>query len=145
MTAALRSAFVAEHGRIMTLLEAVIVALEAGDDEAADADWRGFRALLLAHLGAEDAHLLPAIARAYPMHARVLGREHQYLREQVAALEAARGPTRAARARTLVDILRAHARTEDRLLYDPLEVQLSESERAKAIADLQHRLDAAAE
>lgn len=143
----LRDGLLEEHMRIEDLLGQMITAIQGEHGESAMRIWGRFRTALLVHLEADDSDLIAALPRAYESNARVLGQEHQHLRSRVSDLNAA-GPCDAkhvADLRLLRDILRAHARNDDRLLYGWADAQLGEPQRAAALAALSNRLRALAE
>lgn len=138
----LRDGFLEEHGKIEDLLGQVIAAVEGKDPASTMTLWGRFRTTLLLHLEAEDGHLIPALPRVYDTNARVLGQEHQHIRTRVSELNAA-GLLEAKQLvelRALRDILRAHRRNDDRLLYAWADTQLDEVERNDALSALADRL-----
>lgn len=139
----LREGLLEEHVVIGRLLARVITAVESRDNDAAENAWIRFQIALLARLQAEDTQLVSALPRAYATNALVLGREHGHLRHRVAELNAA-APHEAkhlGELRVLRDILEAHARNDDRLLYAWVEAQLGDLPRATAIDGLARRLE----
>ncbi len=134
--------FLADHRRLEDVLERVLAACEANDREALGPLWTEFEVGLLAHLDAEDAHLLPALFAAAPQDARVIVQEHRHIRSRLAELGVAVDlhTLRLETARLFIDELRAHARTEDRLLYAWGDAHLDAPRRTSIIAALAEAL-----
>jgi hypothetical protein len=94
---------------------------------------------LRTHLEAEEKHLLSELLRAFEREARVLLREHHHIRTRLSALGTGfRSPTASQvdSVRNFVDELRAHAKNEERLLYQWADARLDEQVRTSAIAAL---------
>ncbi len=143
MTMPIRDRFLADHRRLETLLEQLLAAFEANDREVIAKLWTEFDSGLLAHLEAEETYLIPALFWICERDARVLVQEHRHIRTRLAELGVGIDlhVVRLSAARDFVDELRAHARTEDRLLYarllDPAgDARLQEPDRASVIAAL---------
>jgi hemerythrin-like domain-containing protein len=129
-----REHFLADHERLDALLEQLVAALVANDRQAISTRWAAFETGLLAHLDAEDAHLIPALAATSERDARVLVQEHRHLRRRLTELGT--GDWHKVwldSARDFIDELRAHARTEDRLLYRWAEAHPDEPRRSAVI------------
>lgn len=135
MTPLIRTHFSADHQRVETLLEALLAALEANDHPNASQVWKGLESGLTAHLRAEDKVLIPALLVARERDTRVLVQEHRHIRARLTGLgsELALGIVRQSTLRDFIDEMRAHAKTEDRLLYQWADVHLDDAGRAAAI------------
>jgi hypothetical protein len=108
-----------DHLRLEALVEQILSASEAGDAESLATSWSALEEGLLAHFDAEETYLLPALLRTSERNARVIIGEHQHLRARLAELGLAieRHAVRRAMVRSFIYELRAHARSEERLLY----------------------------
>lgn len=115
----IRQAFLADHRRLEALLDDLLPAFEANDREEISRLWTLVEAGVLAHFDAEETHLIPDLLRKSACDARVIVREHQHLRSRLAELGVAVDLhlVRLETARHFVAELRAHAMSEDRLLY----------------------------
>jgi hypothetical protein len=135
MTPLIRTHFCADHQRVETLLEALLAALGANDHPNASQVWKGLEAGLTAHLRAEDKLLIPALLVARERDTRVLIQEHRHIRARLTGLgsELALGIMRQPTLRDFIDEMRAHAKTEDRLLYQWADGHLDDPGRAAAI------------
>lgn len=133
VSASVRERLLEGHQRIDALLGAVLDANDRQSKEDANAAWRRFADALVDQLDAED----PLVAALpYERGARVLVNEHRHLRERLADLENSvkRGEDVTRSLRSLRDVLRAHAQSDDRLLYRWMVQELS-VERKAALAD----------
>ena len=135
MTTLIRSNFLADHRRISTLLETLLAALAASDPPSASKAWKAFEAGLVAHLDAEEKLLIPALLVARERDTRVLVQEHRHIRARVTGLGGGLGLGIMSPSTLLdfMDEMRAHAKTEDRLLYQWGDVHLDDAGRAAAI------------
>jgi hypothetical protein len=130
----LRAKLRAEHAMLAAMLEEAIE-----DLEDATATWSRFVRTLKSQTAAED-RLLGLLPDA--RSARVLVHEHRLLRGLVGDVEEAL-PGSDERARALVmlaDVLRAHARNDDRLLYQWADRDLDPAEQRAALAAVSERL-----
>ncbi len=130
-----------DHERIEELLEALLAAFDAGDDRATEHAWTALNVALLAHLKAEETYLIPFLERASPRSARVVTQEHRHLRARLTELGGSLSSERSGRAnaRAFVDELRAHARSEERLLYQWADAHLDSTQKALLIEALRPR------
>jgi hypothetical protein len=146
VTATIRDRFLADHRRLEALLEQLLAAVEANDRDAMTRLWTQFDSSLLAHLEAEERYLFPALFRVCDRDARVLGQEHRHIRSRLAELGVGIDlhTVRLDSTRDFIDELRAHARNEDRLLYQWGDAHLDEPQRMSAIAGLSAGLHAQA-
>jgi hypothetical protein len=112
------AAALADHCRLEELAEQVVAAWDASDREAVARLWASLRSGLLAHLEAEEKHWLPVLCTS-ERDARVIIGEHRHLRSRLTELGVAIDLrlVRSAMLRSFVHELRAHARSEERLLY----------------------------
>ena len=135
MTALIRTRFLADHQRLETTIEQLIIALDSNDHAKASQLWTGLESGLVMHMEAEEARLIPALLIARERDTRVLVQEHRHIRARLADLGSrlALGGLRQSSLRDFVDETRAHARTEDRLLYQWADLHLDDAGRSSAI------------
>jgi hemerythrin-like domain-containing protein len=136
MTALIRSCFLADHRRIETALEQLLRALAT--EANVSQSWPELESDLLRHLEAEELRLFPALLRASERDTRVLVQEHRHIRTRLADLGKgfALGIKRPKSLRDFTHEIRAHAKTEDRLLYRWADLQLDDVGRHAAMAAL---------
>ena len=124
----------ASHRHLSDLYDRVLEALEVNAPDLRDL-WTDLDHGLLAHLEAEERYVLPAFAHIDREEARALLREHGLIRERLLELGVAVDLHlgRYEAGRELVDMLRAHADREDKLLYrwadEQLDTSLAEAAR----------------
>jgi hypothetical protein len=112
----------------------VLASLAADDGEKILSSWTNFCFAVLAHMEAEEMSLIAALLRISERDARVLLQEHRHVRTRLNELGAGfrlRTP-RLQSLRSFADELRAHAKSEDRLLYLWADAHLDEPARASA-------------
>lgn len=133
-----RDRFLADHRRLEDLLGRVLTAFERNDRSAVATAWTEFDARLLAHLEAEERHLIPALSRVNERAARAIVEEHKHLRSRLTELGAGVDLhiVRLDMARQFIEDLRAHARHEDHVLYKWADEHFSDAERAAALGTL---------
>lgn len=138
MTTVIQMHFLADHRRVEILLESVLVALAANDHPNACRAWNRFESGLATHLGVEEKLLIPALWIARERETRVLVQEHRHIRARLTDLGSglALGIMRPSTLRDFSDEMRAHAKTEDRLLYQWADVHFDDAGRAAAIDGL---------
>jgi hemerythrin-like domain-containing protein len=126
----------ADHAEISVLFEEVLDAFRCGDRDVAAEMFTRFEARLAAHLAAEDELLLPALERVDPEEAAALAADHRAIRARLTELGIGVDLhlTRASAVAELVEMLRAHARREDALLYRWADEVLSEIDRKAVLA-----------
>ena len=131
-------AFLADHRRLEALLAELLIASEARDHLAERKLWLECDAALATHMECEETHLIPALLRLHERDARVVVHEHRHIRRRLAELGAAIAPHgfSPGTVRDFIDEVRAHARSEDRLLYRWADAHLGEPEHIAAIAAL---------
>lgn len=135
----IREGLRAEHAMIDDLLGRVIAAGEPLDP----ALWQAFVAAVTAQMAAEEVELVSRLP--YARNVRILNHEHRYVRNRVRELgelgEAAGDPAARLRAlRDLRDILRAHAKNEEKLLHDWADRELDEERRAVVLEGVCERI-----
>jgi hypothetical protein len=137
----IRGQFLADHHRLEALFIRLLAAFEANDFEGTARLWTEFESDLLTHMQAEEKCLFPSLQRLQPTSARVLMQEHQHFRTRLTELGVALDLhcLRLDAARTFIDELRAHARSEDRLLYLSVDGRLDDAEKAIALRSLRAR------
>lgn len=126
----LREQLLSAHRDIEAELSAILALVDTADRARR---WAAFCATLLAHLALEEAHLFPALQRSSERDARVLAHEHRHLRTRLAELGTAR---ELADAKSFAAELHAHATSEDRLLYQRVEDEMGDDERADLMSAL---------
>lgn len=108
-----------DHQRLDALFERLLAAFHADARSELCPLWTEFDSRLRAHLALEEEHILPELARVDPVEARALIEEHVQIRQRLSELDIAvdlhlaRQPAIGA----LVELLRAHAKREDELMY----------------------------
>lgn len=115
----IRDRFLADHERLDAALARLLAAFEANDQEDVARTWVEFESGLIAHLEAEETHLIPALHWASERAARVVVAEHTHIRARLTDLGAGIDlhVVRLDSVRSFIDELRAHAQSEERLLY----------------------------
>jgi hypothetical protein len=134
VTTEVRDRFLADHRKLEARLERMVVTLAANDLEGSALLWSEFDSGLRMHLEAEESTMIPELLGAHARDARVLIQEHQHIRTRLMELGGAvESPRRLGRLRSFLDELRAHARTEDRLLYQWVDALLDEPTRLSLV------------
>lgn len=141
MTALIHSFFLADHQRLETTLEQLLAALASDDRPKASQVWTGLESGLVVHIEAEETRLIPALLIVRERDTRVLVQEHRHIRARLTDLGSrlASGSLRQNSLRDFIDEMRAHARTEDRLLYQSADLHVDDAGRASAIDALTAR------
>ncbi len=134
----LRDHFLADHRRLDALFERLLDAFEADDQIEIRRIWGLLEPALIAHLEAEEQHLLPAFGRVHEEAARELRSDHEAFRKRLAELGAALDIhiVRADAARAFIAALRDHARKEDGLLYAWADENVDASKKARLLERL---------
>lgn len=116
----------------------LLAAFTANDHEAESRLWPDCSSGLRSHLETEETHLIPALRRLSERDARVLVQEHHHIRTRLAEIGAGidSRSVRLETVRDFIDELRAHAQSEDRLLYRWADTHLDEQELSTAIGAL---------
>jgi hypothetical protein len=119
MTESIRDRFMADHQRLEALLERVRAACAKNDGPEASRLWTELDVDLRTHLRAEEEHLICAQLAVQEREVRVVVEEHRHIRDRLAELGVGFDSrvVRPEAVRNFIDELRAHAKTEDRLLY----------------------------
>jgi len=135
---ALRPRLLHDHERIERELDRLIAAFQIEDQAQMQTLWTTFEARLLAHLETEERHLVPALLGRHERDARAIIEEHKLIRRRVAELGTAIDLhlARLDVLRSFIDELHAHARTEDKLLYQWADAHFSETAKTSILADL---------
>jgi len=115
-----------EHQRLERSFEAVVAASAYDDPDELHDLWQGFERQVLAHLDAEEAHVLPLFGKSKPTEAKELLDEHARIRERLLALaiDLDLHSLRPEEVKVFLGELRAHAAREELLLYPWAERQL---------------------
>jgi hemerythrin-like domain-containing protein len=143
---AIKCRFQLDHRKIEDLLWQVLLAFEDGDRESAAAVWSLFDAQLQAHMDAEERHLTPLLMRSNERACRALLEEHKHLRARLVELGTGVDlhVIRLADARTFIDELRAHAASEDKILYELADAQVAPAGRDAIVEALKAKVRASA-
>ncbi|MFW6087088.1 MAG: hemerythrin domain-containing protein [Myxococcota bacterium] len=129
--ATLHDALCADHERLDALFQDLLNAAEGADQPTLQRIWARFESGLLAHLDAEETHLLPVLEEVAPDTVKEIREEHAQIRKLISEL----GVTtelhqlRKEVADLLVRSLRDHAAYEDRTLYHRADELMSEQDR----------------
>ena len=136
----LRSGLLHEQTLLRASLDAVVDALEGGDARTITDAWMIFDSSLVAHLDAEDGQLISFVPHERSW--RLLAHEHRHIRMRLDELRRAleRQELRRGPLIDLRDVLHAHARNDDRLLYTWAEAELVDPHRAAVLLALEQRL-----
>jgi hypothetical protein len=108
-----------DHAEIEVLLQDLLVAFDGGDRSLATSAFQALDRRLSAHLAFEEEMLLPALAAIDPREADEISAQHRTIRARVEMLAVADNLhlSRANEVHEVVEMLRAHARHEERTLY----------------------------
>lgn len=144
LTPSIRERFLADHRKLESILDNVLGALASGDGAEVPVLWGEFERRLLSHLEAEEMRLLPELSGLPERTARVLFQEHRHIRVRLAGLGnlIRSGMPPVDSIRNFSSELRAHARTEDRLLYQWADGHLDEACVGATVAALEPRAPA---
>ncbi len=127
-----------DHCRLEKLLDQIATAAAGAGWLEVQAAWDELEAGLLAHLDAEETHLLPILETSHPEETGRIRREHQRFREEVADL-GVRTQVHSLRKEQVdrfCDELREHAAREDRMLYRWADEIVSEATRHRLLTFL---------
>jgi hypothetical protein len=118
-SAAIRRQMMADHAEIEAVFGEVADAFKCGDWDVASAAFSRLEQRLVSHLALEDELLLPALEKLDPAEAAAIAEDHARIRARLHELGIGLELhyTRATAFAELVEMLRAHARREDALLY----------------------------
>jgi iron-sulfur cluster repair protein YtfE (RIC family) len=133
-----RKTFLEDHRRLEALMNHVLEASAGDDREELAGLWDQFDAQLLAHMEAEEAHLIPVLQLTSERDARALTQEHKLIRERLAELGVAVDlhAVRLTMVKQFIDELQAHAAHEDALLYARSDAAFAVDTRRTAIKAL---------
>lgn len=111
-----------DHKALDALCSELMQRVANGDWVGCDAVWNEFARGIEAHMGLEEAILLPNFAAEGPhraLLARQIRRQHRTIRREIERFDSAieRHSLRAEEVRTLVETLRGHAAFEDASIY----------------------------
>ncbi|HUJ24700.1 MAG TPA: hemerythrin domain-containing protein, partial [Myxococcales bacterium] len=108
-----------DHSRLDRLFGELLDQFAEGNRRAVRAAWVQLEDGLIAHMAAEERHLLPLFEEIDLRETLALQGDHVALRRMLAELAVAidLDLVQADLARTFIDTLRAHARREEDLLY----------------------------
>lgn len=134
----IRERFLSDHREIEKLLERVLAICEDGDREDVAAVWTEFDARLLAHMEAEERHLMPLLQRTNQRAFRVIMEEHKHFRARLTELctKVDLHTLRLHEVRAFIDALRAHSAHEDKTLYTLADRELQGAERESSLRAL---------
>lgn len=110
----------ADHERLGGIFDRLLNCVHVNDQPAIDAAWTEFESALLAHLEAEEVHLLPIFAQVDREEVTAIRQDHAKIRYLLAEM-GVRLELHCVKERTverLIQSLRAHAAREERLLYE---------------------------
>jgi hemerythrin superfamily protein len=115
----LESMLAADHDRLDRSFQAILARAYGGDVQQLAAEWLAFQAALLAHLDAEERHLIPALGQDRPGEASLLLEDHRQIRDRLLELgvDLDLHCLRAERVEAFVSALRGHARREETIFY----------------------------
>lgn len=115
----LGSILTGDHDRLDRAFQAIVTRAYGGDFQQLETEWFRFQGELLAHLDAEEKHLIPMLAKDRPAAAATLLAEHAQIRDKLLELgvDLDLHCLRAERVAAFVDALRAHARREEGMFY----------------------------
>jgi len=138
----IRDRLLADHRRLDAQLVRLLAAMDANDREDTRCLWGEIEDGLVRHMDTEERHLLPTLHRAAPGSARILVQEHRHIRARLAELGLALDlhRLRLDAARAFAAELRAHAESEDRLLYQGADERLDATEKASLLQVFEERL-----
>ena len=108
-----------DHAQLDARFAAVLAGARCGDVATMRSEWQRFDRELTSHMDLEEAELLPAFERQYPEQARSLREEHVRIRAGLTEMgvDLDLHCLRADRVEAFIELLRAHARSEEHLLY----------------------------
>jgi hemerythrin superfamily protein len=108
-----------DHQRLDALFEELLNHVHVNDAQLIDATWTRFERGLLAHLEAEEQHMLPALEREDPAVAARVREEHAQIRAALAELGVGVEIhiVREEMVERFVQLLRAHGKREEETVY----------------------------
>lgn len=138
-TRRLKDVFRADHQRIERVVLRLLAAFEANDREDIARLWTELDTGLLLHFAVEEKSILPELLLRSPRDAGVIVSEHRHLRARLAELGVSIDLhlVRLEIARHFVEELRAHALSEERILYGSSDTVVGERERRSTLRALE--------
>jgi hypothetical protein len=135
---ALREHLLADHRSLEQEIDQLVSACEANDQPRMETLWTDFETRLSAHLEMEEIHIVPLMLERHHRAGRAIIEEHKHIRRRLAELGTAVDlhQLRLEALRRFLDELRAHAKTEDGLMYQWADEQLPESAKTSLLSDL---------
>jgi len=121
-----------DHARLDALFEELLDEFADGHQGEIRSTWTGFDRSLLLHFDTEERFILPRFERVNPEETAALRAEHAGIRKLLAELGVGVDLhlVRLELAREFIDLLRAHARREEALLYGWAARELEATARA---------------
>lgn len=121
----------ADHERLDALFQDLLNAAEGADQPTLQRIWARFESGLMAHLEAEETHLLGVLEKVAPDEVDKIRAEHEQIRKLISELGVITElhQLRKEVADLLVWTLRDHAAYEDRTLYKRADELMSEEDR----------------
>jgi polyisoprenoid-binding protein YceI len=134
----IRTVLSEDHARLDRSFIALVDEAETRDQADLRPEWQAFERELLAHMAAEETHVIAAFRRQEPAEAEALLREHEEIRTKLTemGIDLELHALRPERVAAFVAELRAHARREESLLYPWAARQLGELAGARLGAAL---------
>jgi hypothetical protein len=134
----LREHLLADHRNLEKQIDQLVRACEANDQPRMEALWNDFETRLVAHLETEELHLVPLLLERERRAGSAIIEEHKHVRRRLAELGTAVDlhQLRLDALQRFLDELRAHAKTEDSLMYQWADEQLAESAKSSLVKDL---------
>lgn len=108
-----------DHERLEALFAELADAVDGADSATIQRVWSRFEQALMAHLEAEERHLMPAVEKRHPEDVRRTRVEHESIRRlvQELGLRADIHTLRKEVADQLITTLREHAEREEKTVY----------------------------
>ena len=128
-----------EHEQLDEVFEELANAAEAGVDKRTLREiWTRFETKLRSHFAVEEEVLFPTLAHQHPDEVAELRAAHDHIRARLDALDVAVDLhfLRSREVTELVDLLRAHATTEDARLYAWAEIEIVQADRTRLLQRL---------
>jgi hemerythrin-like domain-containing protein len=115
----IRSMLSDDHQHLESLFRDVVATCQRGDPAELRGEWARFERELSSHLDLEEHEILPAFARAHLSEAQGIRDEHDAIRAALTELgvDLDLHCLRAERVEAFIQLLRAHARREEGVLY----------------------------
>jgi hypothetical protein len=135
---ALREHLLADHRSLEQEIDQLVAACEANDHSRMETLWTDFETRLSTHLEMEELHLVPLLLERNRRAGSAIIEEHKHIRRRLAELGTAVDlhQVRLEGLRRFLDELRAHAKTEDSLMYRWADEQLAEQAKGTLLSDL---------